>query len=94
MLSVLWNYSEYKEMLIKSVRDILEIWDYDIEQELLSKKLLINSDYFKRKRNYHFEDFADQAHIRRHVVSEGIDLILSLFHIGNKCSVMLNAIIE
>jgi hypothetical protein len=42
------SYAEYKEMLIKSVKDILEILDYDIERELSSKKLLVNSNYFKR----------------------------------------------
>ena len=43
------SYAEYKKMLIKSVKDILEILDYDVEQELLSKKLLTNSSYFQRK---------------------------------------------
>jgi DNA polymerase I len=45
------SYAEYKEMLIKSVKDILEILGYNIEQELLSKKWLVKSSYFTGKHN-------------------------------------------
>src|SRR6185437_6749665 len=31
------SYAEYKDMLIKSVKDILEILGYNIERDLLSK---------------------------------------------------------
>ncbi|MFZ0220532.1 MAG: hypothetical protein WAM42_02415 [Candidatus Nitrosopolaris sp.] len=42
------SYAEYKKMLMNSVKDVLEILGYDVEKELLGKKQLINSIYFRR----------------------------------------------
>jgi DNA polymerase, archaea type len=42
------SYAEYKEMLMNSVKDVLEILGYDAEKELLSKGQLVNSIYFRR----------------------------------------------
>ncbi len=42
------SYAEYKKMLMNSVKDVLEILGYDAEKELLGKKQLINSIYFRR----------------------------------------------
>jgi hypothetical protein len=41
------SYAKYKEMLLNSVKDILEILGYDIEKDLLCSKILMNSIYFK-----------------------------------------------
>ena len=43
------SYAEYKEMLIKSVKDILEILGHNVEKELLSRTPLMHSKYFRRK---------------------------------------------
>jgi hypothetical protein len=44
------SYAKYREMLLSSVKDILEILGYDVEKELLnSNKLkLKDSVYFRR----------------------------------------------
>ena len=49
------SYFKYKEMLLKSVKDILEILGYDVERELLNNhKLKLNdSVYFSKKEDYH-----------------------------------------
>ena len=41
------SYAEYKKMLMNSVKDVLEILGYDTAKELLGKKQLINSIYFR-----------------------------------------------
>jgi DNA polymerase elongation subunit (family B) len=43
------SYSEYKDMLVNSVEDVLDILGYDVEKDLLSKPQLVNSSYFKRR---------------------------------------------
>ena len=44
------SYAKYKEMLVNSVKDILEILGYDIEKDLLKpKRKLMDSSYFKGK---------------------------------------------
>jgi DNA polymerase I len=42
------SYAEYKDMLVKSVKDVLDILGYDIEIELLNKQKLIHSRYSRR----------------------------------------------
>jgi hypothetical protein len=42
------SYAEYKKMLMNSVKDVLEILGYDIEKELLGKRQLMHSNYFRR----------------------------------------------
>ena len=42
------SYAEYKKMLMNSVKDVLEILGYDAEKELLGKKQLVDSIYFRR----------------------------------------------
>jgi hypothetical protein len=45
------SYAEYKDILVKSVKDVLDILGYDIEKELLSKRQLIHSGYIRRRMN-------------------------------------------
>jgi hypothetical protein len=42
------SYAEYKKMLMNSVKDVLEILGYNADKELLGKKQLISSNYFRR----------------------------------------------
>ena len=48
------SYFKYKEMLLKSVKDILEILGYDVERKLLNnhKLKLSDSAYFSKKEDY------------------------------------------
>ena len=44
------SYAKYKEMLVNSVKDILEILSYDVEKDLLMpKRKLMDSSYFRGK---------------------------------------------
>jgi len=42
------GYAEYKNMLMNSVKDVLELLGYDAQKELLGKKQLVDSIYFRR----------------------------------------------
>jgi hypothetical protein len=42
------SYVQYKNLLMNSVKDVLELLGYDVEKELVSNKQLVNSIYFRR----------------------------------------------
>jgi hypothetical protein len=45
------SYAEYKDMPVKSVKDVLDILGYDIEKELRNKRQLIHNGYIRRRMN-------------------------------------------
>jgi hypothetical protein len=43
------SYAKYRDMLVNSVKDVMDILGYDAEKDLLSKPQLVNSSYFERR---------------------------------------------
>ena len=45
------SYAEYTDILAKSIKDVLDILGYNVEKELLNKRQLIHSSYFRTRIN-------------------------------------------
>jgi DNA polymerase family B/Primase X len=85
------SYTEYKKMLINSIRDVLQILGYDIDNDLLlaDKTELIESGQSNTINKANSTSDASISQIdssvtnkmkeRRQMVSEGINIFLSLF---------------
>jgi hypothetical protein len=83
------SYTQYKKMLINNVKDVLQILGYDINNDLLLDKIQLtecsrmndikSSNSIATFSETGVEDSPTSSSKRRELVSEGIDMFLSIF---------------